>query len=414
MKISILLKREDFSSIFISTLSGYLREVYGDEYSVSWNKYGLFDRLKLEHSDHVFLCNPLLNAIFSTSANNSIFDLLFAWYGRSSSPIKSFIRRSYIHVATSPHTRKIFASYVIKITPAIPNFDMSLIVGGNSSIKIFDFKDNVVSTVLKDGFCDRYIMNDVQNRKRNAWLPIPSISHIFSNNKGYIEPIIKADSFCYYSDYQKKREKFQVAIDICEQLSIATEEVVDLSSYATSLIAEVRNYLLGVRAINNDMIKEIDSWVSDLEKQLAMYIPLGSKICIGQTHGDLTPGNLLLKSGEIIIVDWERTRKRINGYDALTLILQTRKGQIGGLSRLKGYLFDKEVRYHSNFSHRELSEAIKCSCSRSRKSKVYFMIYVLEELIYHLEENFCGPMNFISDGLMRYSSEIRMVDAVID
>jgi hypothetical protein len=364
-------------------------------------------------NNDLWLCNPSLNAIYLQSANSEIFHILFDWYGKNHSPVMSLIQRSYIYLATRKYFRSFFSTYAISITSVIKKPNMVLMIGGNSCIRMFDFSKNVVTTFLKDGFCKRYVQLDVENRNLHNWLPTAPLIDIFTNNSGYIEPIIKADTFLYYSDYELKHKYFQKAIELCEKLSKSTEEQVDLRTYISSLFVEIESYIVTISSIDNKFSKKINKWTVLFKDTMMTCVEFESTLHIGQSHGDLTPGNLLVKSDEIIIIDWERTRKRIIGFDQLTLILRSRQDKSNFLRQLIGYFDNKDSNLKPIFSNIDLSLVVKSFETQPENIRAYISIYVLEELIYYLEENCCGPMNVITDGLRQYFFEIQTIDDVL-
>ena len=412
MKISLLIEREDFFSIYASTLSTGLSQIYGREYSVICHKQSFFDRF-FGHSDDLWLCNPSLNAIYLQSARSETFQILFDWYGKNRSPIISILQRFYIYIATRKYFRNFFSTYAIRITPTIENSNMVLMIGGNSCIRMFDFSKNVVTTLLKDGFCERYVQLDVENRNLNNWLPTAALINTFTNNSGYVEPIIKADTFLYYSDYKLKHKYFQKAIDLCEKLSKNTEEQVNLHAYILDLFVEIDSYIVAISLIDSKFSKKINNWIDLFKNTMASFIKSESTLCIGQSHGDLTPGNLLVKSDKVIIIDWERTRKRIIGFDQLTLILRSRQDKCNFLRRLIDYFDNKNSNLESAFTHTDLSNIVKNSPTQSENIKIYILIYTLEELVYYLEENACGPINVVTDGLRQYFFEIQTIEDIL-
>ena len=412
MKISLLIEREDFFSIFASTLSASLSQIYGEECEVVSYKRSLFDRM-FNHKSDLWLCNPSLNSIYLQSANSEIFHILFDWYGKNHSPVMSLIQRFYIYLATSKYLRGFFSSYAISITPIINKPNMVLIIGGNSCIRIFDFSKNVVTTLLKDGFCKRYVQLDIENRNMHNWLPTAPLIDIFTNNYGYIEPIIKADFFLYYSDYELKHKYFQKAIEICEKLSKSTEERVDLSTYISSLFEEIESYIVTISSIDNKFSKKINKWAVIFKDTMMSCEEFDSTVQIGQSHGDLTPGNLLVKLNEIIIIDWERTRKRIIGFDQLTLILRSRQEKSNFLRQLVAYFDNQDSNLKPIFSNIDLSLVVKNFKTKPENIRSYISVYILEELVYYLEESSCGPMKVIPDGLRQYFFEIQTIEDVL-
>jgi len=365
------------------------------------------------HKSDLWLCNPSLNSIYLQSANSEIFHILFDWYGKNHSPVMSLIQRFYIYLATSKYLRGFFSSYAISITPIINKPNMVLIIGGNSCIRIFDFSKNVVTTLLKDGFCKRYVQLDIENRNMHNWLPTAPLIDIFTNNYGYIEPIIKADFFLYYSDYELKHKYFQKAIEICEKLSKSTEERVDLSTYISSLFEEIESYIVTISSIDNKFSKKINKWAVIFKDTMMSCEEFDSTVQIGQSHGDLTPGNLLVKLNEIIIIDWERTRKRIIGFDQLTLILRSRQEKSNFLRQLVAYFDNQDSNLKPIFSNIDLSLVVKNFKTKPENIRSYISVYILEELVYYLEESSCGPMKVIPDGLRQYFFEIQTIEDVL-
>src|SRR5690606_4986248 len=136
MRISLLLQREPFGSIFEQTVTSFLEKRVNKPITVQWiNGRPKIDRIKSELHNQVWLCNTYLNAIFAKTAKDHIFEPIYREFSRSTQWWKRPLQRLYVDAAVAPGTRAYLAQATVTFSPSLPNAEYCLFIGGNHKIR---------------------------------------------------------------------------------------------------------------------------------------------------------------------------------------------------------------------------------------------------------------------------------------
>ncbi len=112
----------------------------------------------------LWLCNPVLNAVYSVRARAQVFETPWREYLGGPSALQVIPHAGYLLVATSPIGRALIASHHVRIEPELEGAESLLILGGNTRLRLFDHRRGEVTTILKDGFDDVFLRSELRFR----------------------------------------------------------------------------------------------------------------------------------------------------------------------------------------------------------------------------------------------------------
>ena len=297
MKISYMLKRENFYDINERTLKRY--------YSES----------KSEKKLYIY---PELNAIVTSRPSRSVRQYLYTEYRVSGSLIKRLAVRVYAFAML--HSGGLFAAKKLNL-PTDADRD-TLIYPCNKKYRIFDFKNNTVSVIPKEGFPMGDLQNEIKFRKDAEADFVPSLLSYSAN--GYTEKII--DGYPVARAVEREKELSDIAFAIWESYVESSRETVELIEYADHLYCEITSLLHELSESRETTDFERVGSISNrlLEELRASE----EKVVIGLSHGDLQSGNIWVENvtEKIYIIDWESYGKRSADYDKATLYDGIRRG----------------------------------------------------------------------------------------
>lgn len=290
MKISFMLKREDFYEINRKTLETY------------------YQNSKQEKRLYIY---PELNAIVTARPSKAVRQYLYTEFRVSGSFVKRLLVRLYATLLLN--SGGLLASKSLRIrTDADAH---TLIYPCNKKYRVFDFRKNQVSVFGKDGFPTDDLSREMAFRTQNAAEFIPKL--IFSNQDGYTETVI--DGCPVARAGARIKELCDRAFAIWSEYIRPQTENVSSGDYAKELEA-------GLAQMKNRVVqlgKKVD--VSSLDglcvELLKVLYGADEKITVGLSHGDLQPGNIWVENGtdKLYIIDWESWQKRSTWYDKATL-----------------------------------------------------------------------------------------------
>ena len=341
MKISYMLKREDFYDINEKTLKNY----YSD--------------CKTEKRLYIY---PELNAIVVSRPSRAVKRYLYTEYRVSGSFIKRLAVRAYAFVMLNSFG--LFAARSIKLpTSAGRN---TLIYPCNKKYRIFDFDKNTVSVIPKVGFPVGDLKNEIDFRKSSDAEFVPSL--ISYTDNGYTEKII--DGYPVARAARREAELSDRAFSVWESYSARSRSTVDRGRYAGELLSET-GMLLGELEASNKSVdsKRVLSLAEKLSDEISAYT---GSVTLSLSHGDLQSGNVWVENGtdKIYIIDWESYGKRSAEYDKATLY--------GGIRRSDKFADYVKVKDDTHAT------------------------VLLEDLIFRLKELKSLPENFGAEDFKRY------------
>lgn len=286
MKISQMLKREDFYSINQKTLDGY--------YSESEKMTTLF-------------IYPELNAIVTSKPSRMVKEYLRCEFTvRSNNPIKRIGVKVYVNACLSSFG--IMAAKRMYVKGNI-NGD-TLIYPCNKKYRIFDFESNTVCVVPKYGFPHSDLEREIEFRTLPG-LPLFVPELICHGEHSYKEKIINGMPLARISGgFETYRDK---AYGQMNEYALQHKETMPVAKYAEMLRERIEKMTSEKVLDLVRLLKVIDTISSGLSKKQLVELVF--------SHGDLQAGNIWVENmtGKIFIIDWESWGKRSIWYDKATL-----------------------------------------------------------------------------------------------
>lgn len=290
MKISFMLKREDFYTINQKTLGNY------------------YKNSETEKKLYIY---PELNAIVTARPSKTVRNYLYTEFRVNGSILKRLLVRLYATVMLN--SWGLLASKSIKIkTDADKN---TLIYPCNKKYRVFDFAKNQVSVLGKDGFPTDDLQQEIQFRTTHTADFIPGL--LCSHKTGYTETVIDGcpvartgaqmndlcdRAFTIWSEYIRPHTQQLPGAEYARQL---TEEMQQLQEKAEKLGKQV----------------DMSAFWKVAEGLLAVLRAGEETVPVSLSHGDLQPGNIWVENetDKIYIIDWESWQNRSVWYDRAML-----------------------------------------------------------------------------------------------
>lgn len=388
MKIALLLEREPFAEILEETLSRHLSAVSGRAQEVSW-RGGLPKTSDLvARKKGLWLCNGQINAVFSARAESRIFETPWREYLGGHSFSRWVAHAGYLAVATAPLTRWHLASHHLWIRPDLDHPRSTLILGGNSRIRLIDFQHGLVTTVLKSRFDSAFLSRELEFRKsRDDVLALP-IVEVLEEGQAFVEPLVHGSNADRLFDKRRASEALLAALESCIEMSGSTRKIAAVEGWVETSLESCQLAAQKAGFESTGLVRDaLDLAVQLGERIVSSASILGGEVQVGLSHGDLQPGNVLVDEDKNWLIDWERVDKRVLGYDGLTLALNSRRNLSGLLERAEDLV---------RGAREDPIGVGVCSELRlredSKRARVQMLLFFLEEIRFHLEENAMGPL----------------------
>ena len=298
MKISYMLKREDFYAINKNTLKKYYQNS--------------------KHEKRLYIY-PELNAIVTARPSKVVRRYLYTEFRVNGSYLKRLLVRLYAGVLLN--SGGLLATKSLKIkTDADAD---TLIYPCNKKYRVFDFKANKVSVLGKDGFPTDNLMREMQFRTNHSATFIPGF--LYCDNDGYTEMII--DGCPVARTGTRMPELCDRAFAIWSDYIRPYTRQIPMEDYAAMLEARIEQ--LKVQLQNSG--KHMDTQRMDgVCRALLQQMRCGqNSVPISLSHGDLQPGNIWVENGtdKLYIIDWESWQERSTWYDRATLYDALRRSE---------------------------------------------------------------------------------------
>ena len=378
MKISLLMNREPFDKIFEKTLTSFLNDFTNDSHRVKW--YPKSHNKQNTESVQIWYCNPLINSIFVKDANPNIFDSISGEY--STNPLKpwrSLIQKLYLNLSVNKIIAPLMAKYFIEVSPPIKDAKNKLIIGGNTKIRIIDVINKRVFVILKIGFDKKYLEREIYVREKFKNLPIPKINLYGKNGLWYCEDYVSGKS----PDRMEVNKGHNVLFEAVQQVHKILNETKSeesLSEYVKILYKKIMDNIDHILTIDKKTTKKIKDLTSKLVSYLDKYTD--QNITTAYTHGDFQEGNIIYNGENTWLLDWEYSSRRQIGYDLFVLLLKSRVS--------KGFT-KRFIRFINNELAANQMELInswpEIEWRKKSDIKKYLLLFLLEEIDFHLEEN---------------------------
>jgi thiamine kinase-like enzyme len=387
MKISQLKLREDFYVINNQTLEKYFTMKNGTKYALEINNNKV--------SNNNLYVYPKINAIISKYPDNSVKRFIYREFDIDANILKKNLAKFYTKLLLNSNS--IFAEKRINIKPALDEINSILIFPCNRKIRIFYFNKGYVDIILKNGFSDYFLNREIKFRQEHSELPfIIHITKTFVN--GYRENIIKGRALARISDKKVFNKIMSDTLILLNTLQNIDNINIEISKYINTLKDKISTKIdkIKYKFENKALLASLKEFINILINE--KYVTI-NQIPLCLSHGDLQSGNVWIRDidDKIYIIDWETWGKRSVWYDQFVLILNLRKSN-SLLPNLNNYI-NKGLKM--NFIDSISNERTIGIRQRDRRKEIVKM-FLLEDILWHLEDTENLPDKIISFGLQFY------------
>ena len=380
MKISTMLKREDFYLISKNTLKKY--------FSLKKNKNCDIEICGRFCRKFNFYIYPHLNAILTKNTNRKVKKYLETEYNIQGNSLRRIFIKIYIFCCLK--FPRLFAHKALSINLSQEYLKTLLIYPCNRKIRIFNFGENEVDVIVKDGFSDDAFKNEIKIRtelKEDFILPILNF-----DQQHYTEKIIDGMPLARVLDLVHYDESRLRVTECLSLLNKKFSEKIKLHDYAKRLELEIQQKTEKLDCKNIEIIK---THINEIISRVLVFLKGNNNfIHLTLSHGDLQHGNIWVENqtDKIYIIDWESACFRSVYYDMFWLFNGTRSN-------------DKIFQI---FQNEEYYNSVKKTYKNIDKISVDRII-LLEDISYKITENNQLPNEYGSKKLKEYLNSILVV-----
>jgi thiamine kinase-like enzyme len=376
MKISTLLEREPFAKIFEKTLSSFFTSKIGNPHTVEWLGSGSVSESSKPYQN--WYCNPLINSIFVKGVDKSVFDSINGEYADNPmKPWRSKLQRLYLRLSQSALCSIFLSRYMLRISPPVESGTSKLIIGGNTKLRLIDVAEHKVFVLLKDGFDHKYMLRDLYVRSEFSYMPVPKVIDYGANVTWYSEEYISGKPPNRLTEVIGEKILLQ-AIEKIQLMLSNTQRSTTLGEYADTLYVKIQESLTLVPHIKSDVAQNITKIASTLVASLEGYGD--QEFTLAYCHGDFHQGNILSNEDDYWILDWENSGEKQIAYDFLILLLESRV-ESGFSSR-----FLDLVHNDLDVFRTKIADGWP-NLNWQASKNIYLTVFLLEELVFYIEEN---------------------------
>jgi thiamine kinase-like enzyme len=404
MKIDTLLNREPFQEIFENTLQSFLVNWSGHIHVVKWDpRESLYKSLE---PPQLWYCNPLINSVFVDGVNAVVFESINGEYAHNPmAPWRSWFQNLYLVLSQSKILATKLSKYKITISPPIGNAESKLIIGGNTKLRLMDLAKKEVYVLLKEGFDEKYLQKEIFVRLEFPYLPIPKIIELGSNGKWYSEEYILGKPPNRFDQVFGDKILLKAVLHVHQMLHDTKKDVI-LSEYVAVLETDISEGIDEILHIDIDVANDIKSIAASLSCVLGKSE--NQDLTLAHCHGDFHQGNVLANDDEYWILDWEYSGVKQIAYDLLILLLESRI-ENGFAARFLN-IVNNDL---NEFQLKLANDWPEVNWNDEDSKARYLMVFLLEDLLFHIKENGNKLFYEKSDILKNRCNEIKKIVTVL-
>lgn len=386
MTIQEMFEREDIYSILEKTMEEYYHVVFHKNVSVEIQKQHFLKKLVIY--PRLGIVVPLIpswkvirRTYVSFDVQGNLLKKLFAW---------TYITLCFL-------TFGLFADASMELSDySVINKDI-IIIPSNRKIRIYDYRNQCVDSILKDGFNDFYFKNEIKirvNPIHDFILPI-----LAKGDRWYREKLLFGRCLVRSSGDQYKLY-LESVINSLKTIYANSIEEIDVYDYCCMLANCYRPMIIKIvkekHIICQGKLEHVIQYCLDT------VVKIKEKIPVVLSHGDLQTGNIYIdeENDKVYIIDWETVKKRSVWYDAATVMCSTRRKD--KFSAMINHISDDLVR----------SEILIFDENKVRNMKLVSAVLLMEELGFFLEEIVDLPDNMGSEIIERFVYEIDRIECL--
>jgi len=390
MTISDLQRRENFYEINNKTLEKYFTEIHQVTHRVKICE----DRPAYSTNKSYFFIYPRINAIVTKDSSREVREYIYKEFSNNPNLLKRFAIYFYTRLLLKSKGK--FSSKCISIEPKIKDENSLLIFPGNKKIKIFNFKENYVDNIIKESFVDHCFLKELDFRLNNTKYDFV-LSVERHSNRWYREKIIDGVSLPRISDKNKHKLFKENVNKLLDLLQKDTEKEIEMGEYINTLVSRIKeeSHKLEDKSEKFNFERKLEKFVMFLVDMIANKKDI---ILLSLSHGDMQEGNVIIRrvDDKIFIVDWETWGERCVWYDKLMFNYNLRN-IYKFINNLKKYL--------SNYKDIICEGRDGVSTADLNQRKVIVIIFILEDLLWQIEESNNFPGEIVSYSMEKYFNE---------
>lgn len=273
--------------------------------------------------------------------------------------------------------------------------DNHLILPCNRKIRIIDFENQHIDSIIKAGFTRKYFANELSFRKESTYPFVPPV--LLHGENWYREPLLQGQPLARVTDSRQYDLSVNMAIEHIGVIGRDTLNFIDSRQYASDLLNQIVELIPMAEKNKHIRYGQVLHKVSEAAYSLTSQLP--DTIPTAMTHGDFQSGNMWFDAMEkkTYLIDWETVAVRSIWYDPATLLLSTR--------RHNGVL---------NMVAARESQHVRDSVLINDSNKSYHMdavmgILLLEDIIFYLEDNLELPEDWGGELIDKYASQLKNI-----
>lgn len=383
MGFKALLDREDFFEILRKTLIQYFREKGVDDICISYESV---------EGAREFIFVPEFGMVMPPFPSRDIQRHYYCAYNIRNNRLKNILAKCGIFVAT--HSKNVLSlKQHLYIYPKDTVNDNTIISVCNRSIRIFDLENKSTASIQKQGFTDKYFLNQLCFRLEHDYDFIPKF---LNHGKFWFEEtLLDGNMLARETNNNRYDSSKKSALEHMKTVADDTLEYFDAGTYCKDLIERISSLFDRAKKQKNiSTTKEAEKLFSGLLPRLE---DISGEIPTAITHGDLQAGNIWIDQSEKVwIIDWETQERRSCWFDIVTLEYSTRYD--GGIQSLINSISDIT----------KINLCCWASCELALEEMI--LIYIAEDIIFNIEDMLELPDNGGSSSFDRYIKELNQID----
>jgi len=387
MRISDLQRRENFYEINNKTLEKYFSEINQITHRVKIYE----GSITCSTNKSYFFIYPRINAIVTKDNSREVREYIYKEFSNNPSFLKRFTIYFYTRLLLKSKGR--FSDKCISIEPEIKDENSLLIYPGNKKIKIFNFKENYIDNIVKESFIDYCLNKELDFRLNNTKYDFVLGVERYSN-RWYREKIIDGVSLPRIADKNKHKLFKENVNRLLDLLQEDTKTEIEIGEHINKLVSKIKkeSHKLEDKSEKFNFERNLKEFVMYLINKI---INKKDIILLSLSHGDMQEGNVIIRRTDekIFILDWETWDERTIWYDKLMFNCNLRN-IYKFLSNLKNYLFN-----YKNIIYKGRDDIFTADLNRR---KVIAIIFILEDLLWQIEESNNFPYNIVNNSVKKY------------
>lgn len=384
MTIQEMFEREDIYSILEKTLKEYYKDVRHKAIEVHVSK---------KHFLKPLLIYPRLGIVVPRFPSWGVIRRTYVSFDVQNNLPKKLFAWAYVTLCFL--TFGLLADASIELSDPNAVKRSTAIIPSNRKIRIYEYGEEYVDSILKVGFNDMYFKHEIEVREGTPFdFVLGLIDH---GHRWYREKLLKGRCLVRCSGVEYDKYVNQTIEDL-KLFYSSHMYTVNSSAYAGSLSEDYNRIIKEIEKTKG--IKCGNKLRTVLQKMVSVCYEKSAIIPITLTHGDLQTGNIYIdeENSKLYIIDWETVKNKSIWYDAATMICSTRRK--GKFSEMINRRKESAVQ----------TDLLVFDELKNRDADLVAAILVLEEMGFFLDEIVDLPGDMGSEIIERFEYEIDHID----